>query len=420
MRFDQDSPWLVGIAICACAALGIAAYGLGSGQFSVPLLAFAIIALGFAQVVMQIRQFFRNAALDGLAQDQRMMARRLDAAEHAARDWQFGHEELQRNLAELRSGFSAELKQSQDFLAQGLEDMRQGHAAIAGQIRGLMEKPQVAAPVVEPQFPQHLPQAQVPPSMNQTAAADNGRTQEVPFGERLTLALEPVIDLYTMQTAHYRMIVSMRNDRGQDVAPEFFLHHAAQTGQRAALDQFVVGEALSVLARLRERDPNLCLLTSVGAATLAEPQALRAILAAMMDYGAVSQGLVIEISHAVLASLPDASLEGLATLARAGVTLALANAAISGVDLAALGKLNVRYVSLAAASLEQGERSAIALGGFVQAARALRIQVIITQVSDPARAQDLTRQARYASGPAFAPPRRLKRVEDNASLASAA
>ena len=100
-------------------------------------------------------------------------------------------------------------------------------------------------------------------------------------------------------------------------------------------------------------------------------------------------------------------------LARNGVQLSLSHASISGVDLASLNRLNVRYVSLAAVSVGVGVQISAGLPGFVQSARALRIQIMISHVGDPRHVHGLARTARYASGPAFAAPRKLKRTLPN-------
>jgi hypothetical protein len=111
----------------------------------------------------------------------------------------------------------------------------------------------------------------------------------------------------------------------------------------------------------------------------------------------------------------------LATLARAGVLLSLSQASISGVDLPSLSRLNVRWIGLAASSVGIGTRISAGLPGFVQAARALRIQIVISHLGDPRHVQGLSRTARFASGPAFALPRKLKRTEtEDAALSAAA
>jgi hypothetical protein len=79
------------------------------------------------------------------------------------------------------------------------------------------------------------------------------------------------------------MIVSMMNDQGQEVSPETFLLHTSHTGERAEVDYFVIREALGLLGTLRQRDPNLCVITAIGAETLSDNGTLRAIIDLMLE-----------------------------------------------------------------------------------------------------------------------------------------
>ncbi len=233
---------------------------------------------------------------------------------------------------------------------------------------------------------------------------------EAPFGEALNLALEPIVDLYTSNTAHYRMVLGMTNEHGQDVPHDVFVHHADRMGLRDRLDVHVVEQTIELLAQLRQRDQQLSVFVPIGANTLSNAIAVQRIITSLRNAPEVSNGVVLDIAHAVLASLPETSLEGLATLARAGVSLSLSQASIAGVDLSALKSLNVRFVSIAGSSVGVGNQISAGLPGFVQSARAMRVQVIISNIGDPRHVTGLARTARYASGPAFALPRKLKRA----------
>jgi EAL domain-containing protein (putative c-di-GMP-specific phosphodiesterase class I) len=111
----------------------------------------------------------------------------------------------------------------------------------------------------------------------------------------------------------------------------------------------------------------------------------------------------------VLAGLPDQALEGLATLARNGILLALSNVSVSGLDLNALATLNVRYVCLDMGALGELGKPSPASIAFAQAARIARVNVIVTGVSMPQAIAGLPQISRLASGPCFASPRRVKR-----------
>jgi hypothetical protein len=68
----------------------------------------------------------------------------------------------------------------------------------------------------------------------------------------------------------------------------------------------------------------------------------------------------------------------------------------------------VRYLTLGAAAAGGQEGPSPALVAFAQSARAARIQTVITGVVDRRIVQRLTKITRFASGPVFAEPRRVK------------
>ena len=168
-------------------------------------------------------------------------------------------------------------------------------------------------------------------------------------------------------------------------------------------------ETLALLRRLRARDPKLGLIMSVGAATLSLHAVLRSIIELRAEDPETGAGLIVDLPHAVLASLPSSALEGLAYLARSGINLSLSSASVSGLDLASLEKLNVHLVGVSAASVGSEPKMSKGIAGFVQAARALGVHVVVSDVSTATQAGQIARIARFASGPAFAEPRRVRR-----------
>ncbi len=88
-------------------------------------------------------------------------------------------------------------------------------------------------------------------------------------------------------------------------------------------------------------------------------------------------------------------------MARSGIEMSLSNAAVSGLDLAALDKLNVRYVGIAAGSVGSEPKQSAGIANFVQAARALRVQVIVTGVANAQQATQLMRVATLRSRAGF-------------------
>jgi EAL domain-containing protein (putative c-di-GMP-specific phosphodiesterase class I) len=434
----KDWPWLVGVAVLVGIAMSIAAYSLGSGTTTVSLLSMALIALALAQVVGLMRSHLSQGAVNKVVEGYDEIAHTINRISNETRRLSSENINLAHNVEQVRSETSA----LNNSLSESLASLREGHESVAENLRAILDtqrdiqsnltsqanqsalKEAIAreqewmAHVTERQ-PEYAPTDHATPVEEPAAAPTFAETSLV---DALNLSLEPIVDLYTSNTAHYRMMLGMTNDQGQDVEHEIFVHHADRMGMRASLDVHVVGQTLELLEQLRQRDVNLSIFVPVGATTLANPESVQQIIAALRAAPNQAPGLVLDLAHATLASLHETSLEGLATLARAGVNLSLSQASISGVDLAALSRLNVRYVSLAAASIGVGAQISAGLPGFVQSARALRIQVIVSQVGDPRHVPGLARTARFASGPAFALPRKLKRTvtEETSPQAAAA
>jgi EAL domain-containing protein (putative c-di-GMP-specific phosphodiesterase class I) len=420
MALQQDSIWLLSISACSCAAIGIAAYGLGTGTMTVPLAAGGMMALGAGLLLSQMRDYLSGGAQADADEDRQQLYNRLDRVERAGEHTQRGQDSILQQIA----GLQHESLSGTAALTRALEDIRASHSSLAQQLDAVINRPPVVQQVyvpVEPPRAAYVPEPVFAPVAEPSAlpvaeaVAAPEPEDDTPFGRQLSLSLEPIVDLYSSQTAHYRLVASMLDADGLEVAPELFAHHVSQLGQRSLLDAFVIRETIGILSELRKRDSSLCVLVPIGAATLADRKYLLDILEYVAAAPEAAGGLVLDINHGVLASLPDASLEGLAILARKGVTLALSQASIGGLDLAALSKLNVRYVCLAAASLALGFKTPATVSGFIQAARALRIQTIITQVTDPQALAEIMRSARLACGPAFAAPRRLKRASPETS-----
>ena len=430
----KDWPWLVGVALLVGIALSIAAYSLGSGTTTVALMSTALVALALAQIVGLMKSHLGQGATSKIAESQAEIFHSVNRIANETRRLNSENISLTHNVEKFRH----ETSTLNNTLSESLASLREGHESVAENLRSILEaqrdiqssltsqanqtalknaiaREQEWMAQVTEQTPEPEPEPLVETPATAPTFAQSG------LAEALNLSLEPIVDLYTSNTAHYRMMLGMTNDQGKDVEHEVFIHHADRMGVRDSLDVHVVGQTLELLEQLRQRDPNLSIFVPVGATTLANPEAVQNIIALLRGAPVQAPGVVLDLAHATLASLPETSLEGLATLARTGVNLSLSQAAISGVDLAALSRLNVRFVSIAASSIGLGTQISAGLPGFVQSARALRIQVIVSHVGDPRHVPGLARTARFASGPAFALPRKLKRtMPDQNSQAAAA
>lgn len=343
------------------------------------------------------------------------------------RDFQDSHKSLATDLLDL-SHTNIETKRHSDYVltqlselrsesashgaaaAAGFADLKTSYATLAQELQSNLASPRSYA----------MPPAEFAASMHPLVSEPALVTS--PFGEQLLVSLEPIVDLHTGSTAHYRVHLGMQSLSGEDLSHELLLHHADRTGVRPQLDMFVAREAEILLRRLRQRDPSLNIFVPIGAATLSSPAMLAQMVADRHAAADVAAGLAYEMPHAMLAGLTENALEGLAMLARQGAVLALTNVSVAGLDLHAMSTLNVRFVGLDVAAIDISAGPSAAMIGFAQAARASRVQMIVTGVTSPRVVASLPQITRLASGPCFAAPRRVKRemAEETAAHFNAA
>jgi EAL domain-containing protein (putative c-di-GMP-specific phosphodiesterase class I) len=441
------------MVVCACVAFGCSIFVLSGGTGARFVIAGLGLSTGISIICFALLQGLQQSDLKSMRHNVRSDIASFD---RRLRDDRNRGDNLSHELAELREMSN----RNAGTISQGFAELKDSYAMLNEQLRttvqtvtnfqsarsfvaqrayppqgfaaqGLAARAQVKEPPAPTEAYQDYPQAledetvAVPPAktaVNKTAVNVTGFENSMSYAQfqtdpepvarspidQLVVSLEPVIDLFTSKTAHYRLHLAMAKPEGGEVAQDVLLHHADRTGLRSDFDVYAAREALKLLGRLRQRDPGLSIFMAIGPSTLQSDVSLNRILTDMHENSEIAAGLVFELPHAMLAGLSDAGLEGLAKLARAGVHLSLANVAISGIDLAPLATLNVRYLTLGAAAAGGQEGPSPALVAFAQSARAARIQTVITGVVDRRIVQRLTKITRFASGPVFAEPRRVK------------
>jgi EAL domain-containing protein (putative c-di-GMP-specific phosphodiesterase class I) len=368
---QRQVSWLgsAGLAVFAVIAIGCAAFLVMASSEASYVTAGAILVLALGQIVGLIAQQSGTAALRQRVHEQGRMLREM-ADDTAAMVERLNRLELQEPGPAAESPEEAPLD----------EPTRRETASLFG------AAPLEATPSrrSEPAAPQQAPQ---PPSQ-----------------ERLDLLLEPVIELSTGVTAHYRARIHMTDDQGREIRHDELMAKAETGGLRPALDLHLLKMSMPVLRRLRIKTPSLRLLAPISSASLNAPDGIGQIAALLEINHDVAPGLVFDISQDDLGKLDRRGIEELARLSRVGVVFALSDVAAEGLELAALRKLGVRFLEVDAAALAGGANWA----EFSSYARAMQFQIIGGAVANAQQASRVTRLARFACGPHFAAPRKVK------------
>jgi EAL domain-containing protein (putative c-di-GMP-specific phosphodiesterase class I) len=232
--------------------------------------------------------------------------------------------------------------------------------------------------------------------------------QGAPAREHFNFLLEPVIDLTTNRTAHYRVRFSITAANGIEIDYSKLTMNADRGELRPTLDLHVINQAIPLLRRLRAKHPAMRMFIPMGAATLVSEHTIAMVTQMLSDADNVAQGVVFELTHDSLAGLNEAGISGLAAIARMGATLALTNASMAGLDLPALRHLGVKFIGVEARSMESGIGTMQAWLDFAQVARGMQFQILLTNVENSAQAATASQIARLVAGHFFAPPRRVK------------
>jgi EAL domain-containing protein (putative c-di-GMP-specific phosphodiesterase class I) len=388
----QEWPRIAGLASFSLLAVGCAAYLIGSGDPGQSVMGAGLLLLAAGQIVMLTADGLRLSRLAGRLRDQgRMLRDVVDKAAAVADRLQALETKPAAPAAAPRSDSTiAEMQ----VLRQQLQDLLVG-----------IQTPAAAAPPPR--------SAAAPPPKPAAAAAprqadDGSESRPAAAGERLDLLLEPVIELLTGETTHYRAHLTMVDGAGNEVAHPDLMRKAEDNGVRPRLDVHLLRQALPVFRRLRTKHPAMRLFVPVGAATLNTPAELDRIQAALEAASDIAPGVVLDLSHAALGTLSAGGIEGLARLGRLGATMVLSQVSLTGLDLMSLRQLGVRFLDIDARSFEQGFGVAPAWSDFVQYARSLQFSIIGGCVETAAQSLAASRLARYGYGPYFAPPRRVR------------
>jgi EAL domain-containing protein (putative c-di-GMP-specific phosphodiesterase class I) len=385
--------WVVGgLAVLAFAAGGAASFMMAAGTAQGALIAGAALLLVVAQIAALAALWLRAARLDAHLTRQHatiegLSAEAAGAAERVGRiERQLAGDQPARILHEMHG-----LRDTVQALAKNVADNLAGTAT---------------------------------PPKPEPAPAVKGPAQPSAAGERLELLLEPVIELATGVTAFYRAQVGLVGSAGDRVSHADLMRKADGGNMRAALDIHVLKLALPVLRRLRARNPGMRLLVPIGSGSLQSEDALLRLIGEIEGSGGAVSGLVLEIVHGDLAALDARGIEGLARLARLGITLALNRVSVAGLDLAALRQLGVRFLDIAATAFAGATGLSPAWTEFTQFARAMQFHIVAGAIESAEQAAFATKIARYGYGPHFAPARKVRadagRAAGNGSRTEAA
>jgi EAL domain-containing protein (putative c-di-GMP-specific phosphodiesterase class I) len=386
-------PAVITLAVFPVAAVGLSIYMLASGNANVTAVAGAVLLLGtglFAIGIVGVQKF--SSQEEWLLQQQDVMGDTLH------------------RLDSLTARIDG-VEQSVDQPMERLDEIKAELKGLRDNLRSLIQAKE------KPEAPAQAANAPPPAEASAETPATSPAPKPQSAGEHLELLLEPVIELATGSTAHYRALLNLTDDHGHSVRHADLMQKADEGGMRPALDAHMVKLVAPVLRRLRAKNPTFRAFVPLGIATLGSREETSRIVANLERDVDIAGGVVFEFNHRDLGALDDDGIQNLARLGRLGATMALAQVQVAGLDLAALRQLGVRYLTFPPNAADAGFGPTPAWREFVQYARAMQFQIIVSDITAPQQATAATQVGRFGYGPFFAPPRK---VRADAGLAAAA
>jgi EAL domain-containing protein (putative c-di-GMP-specific phosphodiesterase class I) len=367
-------PAMLGLTILPIAAIVIAAYMLVFGGTAMAGVAGAIMLLSVCVLVTGIAVMSKLSKVE---------------------DWLYSHDDTLRDLmrrSERAAARISDVEHQVNLPTPGIDKLITDLSALRQEVKDAMLRKSEAA---------------------QSAAAerpDGAKSPAEPVApEHLDLMLEPVIELSSGSTSHYRALINLANGRGEFVGHAELMDKAERGGMRAALDAHLVKLVAPVLRRLRLKNPGLRVFVPIGRSTLGSRSEADSIIALLLQDADVANGMVFELGQEDIGQLDPAGIENLASLGRLGATLALRDVYLGGLDLSALRQLGVRFLNFPPHAVDSGNGPSEVWREFVQYARAMQIQLVIGGIDTPQQASAASKCARFGHGPFFAPPRKVRR-----------
>jgi EAL domain-containing protein (putative c-di-GMP-specific phosphodiesterase class I) len=366
-------PVMLGLTILPIAAILIAAYMLLFAGSGMAIVAGAILLLSVCVLATAVAIMTKLSKVE---------------------DWLYSHEETLRDLmgrSDRAAARLSEVEHQVNLPTPGIDKLISDLGALRQEVKDAMLRKSEASAAA-------------------SARPEGARAAGEPVEpEHLDLLLEPVIELSSGSTSHYRALISLANGRGDVVGHAELMEKAELGGMRPALDAHMVKLVAPVLRRLRLKNPGLRVFVPLGRSTLGSRGEADSIISLLLQDADVANGVVFELGQEDIGQLAPAGIENLASLGRLGATLALRDVYLGGLDLSALRQLGVRFLNFPPHAVDAGTGPSETWREFVQYARAMQIQLIVGGIETPQQASAASKCARFGHGAFFAPPRKVRR-----------
>ena len=221
--------------------------------------------------------------------------------------------------------------------------------------------------------------------------------------DAIDLYLEPVIEITSGQTLHYRASLNMRLPGGMRFDMASVQRGAERAGVGPLVEFITLKRSLEVASHMHARGRRGSVFCHVSAASFASPDFIARAVRELEREQGLASCIILEITESTMAVLSDEGMNGLAQLADHGVNFCLAGARGRGAGPAILAGLGIRHLMIDADIIISGEAT-----DYLAACRRAGLIIIAAGVQTPEQADGVRGEADFAFGPKFATPRMVR------------
>ncbi|VAV88315.1 hypothetical protein MNBD_ALPHA08-2002 [hydrothermal vent metagenome] len=164
--------------------------------------------------------------------------------------------------------------------------------------------------------------------------------------QRLSLYLEPVVDISSRVTMFYRAELAFETGSSGKIRIADMAGKISNAGHSADVDMKLFNRLGPVITKLAEKGRLAGVICPMSQHSFSNQVFLEELTLYLKQYPDLARVLVIEISQENLANLSQEGMAGLAFLAQIGATFCLGGAGLESPDLDSLASLGFRYLDL--------------------------------------------------------------------------
>jgi diguanylate cyclase (GGDEF)-like protein/PAS domain S-box-containing protein len=164
---------------------------------------------------------------------------------------------------------------------------------------------------------------EIDPSPEGRGLTHPARLREVLTAEGLVLHSQPIIDLSTDRPVRHELLVRLPDSSGKPLAASTFIGTAEQFGMVQELDRWVIGQALSLLAREQRLDREANIHVNLSGASLTDVSVLEFIERELDTGDAIGTGITFEITETAAVRNFDTASEFADRLTEFGCSVAI-------------------------------------------------------------------------------------------------